>query len=41
MDSREMQKILCETFGAKGGGKPAMIQGSVSAEEEQIRGILP
>jgi alanyl-tRNA synthetase len=41
MDAREMQKILREKFGAKGGGKPVMIQGSVCAGEAQIREILP
>ena len=41
MDAREMQKILREKFGAKGGGKPVLIQGSVCAGKAQIREILP
>ena len=41
MDSRDVQKILREKLGAKGGGKPAMIQGSVNGTEARIREILP
>ena len=40
-DSRDVQKILREKLGAKGGGKPAMIQGSASGSEASIREILP
>ena len=41
MDSRDVQKILRDKLGAKGGGKPAMIQGSVNGTEARIREILP
>ena len=41
MDSRDVQKILREKLGAKGGGKPEMIQGSVNGTEARIREILP
>ena len=33
---RMMQKCLQDTFGAKGGGKPPMMQGSVNASGEKI-----
>lgn len=39
-DSREVQRVLREKLGAKGGGKPEMIQGSVSGTEEEIRKAL-
>ena len=39
-DSREVQRVLKEKLGAKGGGKPEMIQGSVSGTEEEIRKAL-
>ena len=39
-DSREMAKILREQFGARGGGKPEMVQGSVHAEENKIRALF-
>lgn len=41
MDSREVQKLLRDKLGAKGGGKPEMIQGSVNGTESCIAGILP
>ena len=41
MDSREIQKLLREKLGAKGGGKPEMIQGSVTATESCIAEVLP
>ena len=40
-DAREVQKILRGALGAKGGGKPEMIQGSVRSTEERIRQVLP
>ena len=39
-DSREVQKVLKEKLGAKGGGKPEMIQGSVNGTEARIREAL-
>jgi alanyl-tRNA synthetase len=39
-DAREMAKILREQFGARGGGKPLMVQGSVHAEEDKIRALF-
>lgn len=39
-DSREAQKKLREKLGAKGGGKPAMVQGSVSAAKTSIEEAL-
>lgn len=39
-DSTKVQKVLREKLGAKGGGKPEMIQGSVSGTEEEIRKAL-
>ena len=36
-DSRELAAGLKERFGAKGGGSPQMIQGRISAPEEEIR----
>lgn len=39
-DVREASKKLSEAFGAKGGGKPQMVQGSVTATREDISGIL-
>ena len=35
-----MAKILREQFGARGGGKPEMVQGSVHAEENKIRALF-
>ena len=40
-DVREIQTLLREKCGAKGGGKPVMVQGSVKADEKALRGILP
>lgn len=39
-DAREVQKKLKSALGAKGGGKPEMIQGSVSGTEDAIRKAL-
>ena len=39
-DSREVQKVLRDRLGAKGGGKPEMIQGSVTGTEAAIREAL-
>ena len=39
-DCREAAKVLREKFGAKGGGKPEMVQGSVTASESDIRAAL-
>ena len=39
-DTRDIQKKLREELGARGGGKPEMVQGSVAASEEDIRKIL-
>ena len=36
----EKVKLLREAFGARGGGKPVMVQGRVAAAEAQIREIL-
>ena len=36
MDCREIATILREKFGARGGGKPQMIQGSVVAKADEI-----
>ena len=41
MDSRDVQKTLREKLGAKGGGKPEMIQGSVTGTESCIAEALP
>ena len=41
MDSRNVQKVLREKLGAKGGGKPEMIQGSVTGTESCIAEVLP
>lgn len=35
-DSREAARILREAFGAKGGGKPEMVQGSINAGRDEI-----
>ncbi|MBQ8054772.1 MAG: alanyl-tRNA editing protein [Lachnospiraceae bacterium] len=40
-DSREVQKILTNKLGAKGGGKPEMIQGSVTGTQSAISAVLP
>ena len=39
-DCREAANALREKFGAKGGGKPEMVQGSVTASEADIRSVL-
>lgn len=39
-DCREVAALLRERFGAKGGGKSEMVQGSVSAEKENIVSAL-
>lgn len=39
-DIRELGKRLNEKFHGRGGGKPAMIQGSLSGEEENIRAFF-
>ncbi len=39
-DCREVGRVLNEKLGAKGGGKPEMIQGSVVASREAIIGAL-
>ena len=39
-DSREAQKKLREKLGAKGGGKPAMVQGSVSGTKTAVENAL-
>lgn len=36
-DAREVMAVLKETLGARGGGSPEMVQGSVKASEEEIR----
>lgn len=40
-DTRQLNKVLREKFGAKGGGKSEMVQGSVQASETALREILP
>ena len=39
-DCREIATLLREKTGARGGGSAAMIQGSVSAEEKDLRELL-
>lgn len=39
-DAREIGSLLREKFSAKGGGKPAMIQGSVCATQEEMKGLF-
>lgn len=39
-DLRTCSKVLNERFHGKGGGKPEMIQGSLTGSEEEIRGVL-
>ncbi|MBQ6385339.1 MAG: hypothetical protein IJJ38_04105 [Lachnospiraceae bacterium] len=39
-DAREVMRILKEKLGARGGGKPGMVQGSVQAAESGIRSAL-
>ncbi len=39
-DSRLVSGLLREKLGARGGGKPEMVQGSVTAPEEEIRAVL-
>ena len=36
-DARLAAALLKEKFGARGGGKPVMVQGSVKAAEKEIR----
>ena len=40
LDVRETQKKLREKLGAKGGGKPAMVQGSVSGTKASVEDVL-
>ena len=40
LDCRELATTLREKFGAKGGGKAPMIQGNVSATQEQLKTII-
>lgn len=40
IDVRDWQKRLAEGLGAKGGGKPQMVQGNVMATEEKIKGEI-
>lgn len=40
MDVREAAKKLNESFNGKGGGKPQMVQGSLSGKEADIRKVL-
>jgi len=40
-DARIPGDLLRKEFGAKGGGKPAMVQGTVHAAQAAIRAILP
>lgn len=39
-DTREVFQLLKDAFGARGGGKPEMVQGSLSAKEREIRKTL-
>ncbi len=39
-DSREVNALLKAGFGAKGGGKSEMVQGSVEADKNEILGLL-
>lgn len=39
-DARELSKKLADTLSAKGGGKPQMVQGNISATKEQIQSVL-
>ena len=39
-DAREAANLLKQAFNARGGGQPAMVQGSVKAAEAQIRSLL-
>jgi alanyl-tRNA synthetase len=39
MDVRPFAKILNEKFQGRGGGKPEMVQGSVTGTEAEIRMI--
>lgn len=40
-DCREAATLLREHFGAKGGGKPEMVQGSVCAQKDDLLSVLP
>jgi alanyl-tRNA synthetase len=40
VDCREIAAMLREKLGARGGGSPQMVQGSVDRKEEEIRKIL-
>ena len=39
-NANEVNSILKDTFGARGGGKPEMVQGSLSAKKEEILSAL-
>lgn len=39
-DARELNTLLREKYGARGGGKPAMVQGSVKATAEELRTLF-
>lgn len=39
-DMRPLNQKLKEAFGARGGGKPEMVQGSLAGTEEKIRALL-
>ena len=39
-NANEVNSILKDTFGARGGGKPEMVQGSLSAKKEEILSVL-
>ena len=39
-DCREIQKVLKEKLGAKGGGKPESVQGRLQATKQQIKEII-
>lgn len=40
-DARKLCGVLREKLGARGGGKPAMAQGSVRASEKAVRELMP
>lgn len=39
-DCRDISRLLKEKFGARGGGKPEMVQGSVEAEQRALEELL-
>lgn len=39
-DCRDVSRLLRERFGARGGGKPEMVQGSVEAKREDLEELL-